>query len=172
MALRAVDCAQRGEAGSFRWFCRSTSLQELYNKTVPQFVFRTHPLSGKVRLQYLLGPAGGTSWHQPARSMLELQSCHQQRGPPASCCSSSEICGRLRPLTRANLAPAGQAPQSRSDTAPLPTRGVCGNPMASHPDLPSSSQPRGLSGCSFDPEKPQLDRACPSLSPPALEISS
>lgn len=146
MALRAVDCAQRGEAGSFRWFCRSTSLQELY-KTVPQFVFRTHPLSGKVRFQYLLGPAEGTSWHQPARSVLELQSCHQQRGPPASCCSSSEICGRLWPLTRANLAPAGQAPQSRSDTAPLPTRGACDNPMASHPDLPSSSQPCGLSGC-------------------------
>jgi len=74
MGLRAVGCSQGGEAGSFGWFCSSASLQALYNKVVPQFVFKTHQLSGNIHPQILLGPAVDISGHQPARSVLGLQS--------------------------------------------------------------------------------------------------
>lgn len=40
--------------------------------------------------------------------------------PAASCCSSSEISGRLQGITRVSPAPSEEVPLSRSDTASLP----------------------------------------------------
>lgn len=155
-------CGLPSERWSFRWFCRSATLQTFCKKGTPQFVFKTHQPSGKVHPQCLLGPVRGISWHLPARSMLGLQSCHQQQGPPASCCSSSEISGRLQGITRVSPTPAEEVPRSRSDTASLPgSSKPC--LQSATPDPPGRSPPRALSSCSFDPKKPQLDTACSSL---------
>lgn len=65
-----MACSPGGGAGSFGWFCTSASLQALYKKAAPQFVFETHRWRGRVCLQYLLGLTEDISWHQPAKSML------------------------------------------------------------------------------------------------------
>lgn len=54
------------------------ALQALHKKVVPQFVFKTHQPTGKVHPQCQLGPTGGISWHQPARSTPELQKSLEQ----------------------------------------------------------------------------------------------
>lgn len=168
-----MRCSQGGKAGSFGWFCRSTSLQALCKKAVPQFVFKTHQLSGKVHLQYLLAPARGISWHQPARSMLGLQSRHQQRGLPASRCSSSKIFVRLWRISRAIPTPAEEVPQSRSDTASLPSRGVCGKPCSQPPQTcPAGHNPvlfQAALSIQRSHSRTQPALLCPPL---ALEIPS
>lgn len=105
--------------------------------------------------------------------MLELQSCHQQRGPPASCYSPSEICGRLWGITIANLKPAEEVPWSRSDTASLPSRGVCGKPCSQ----PPQTCPAGHNPVLFQAAlliQRNYSRTQPALLRPplALEISS
>lgn len=123
--METVACSPGGGAGSFEWFCTSANLQALYEKVVPQFVFEAHHLRGKVHLQYLLRLTGDISWHQPAKSILGLQSWHGSESHQ-QVAAASQKSGEVLGNNQRSPTPAKEVSWLSTDTALLPGRGVCG----------------------------------------------
>lgn len=157
VTLKALSCLQDSIEGYgllwLKWsrqFCKSTSLQAVYKKEVPQFAFKTCQLSGKI-LQCLKGSAG--------RHFL-VSACKRKRVKitQTNCSGYSETHERLQGVTRASQTPAQETLRSRNDTASSADRGICGKDLhcSQKPvTCQAGLKPSTLLGCSFDAEKPQ-----------------
>lgn len=147
------------------------ALQALYKKVVSQFVFKTHQPTGKVCPQCQLGPTGGISWHQPARSTSELQEGLEQ--PDAA--TQKPMKGPGSEQSDRTAAEGALGPAVMLLCCPTRVHG-------SHPGCcPASHSPSAELDSCCDSKKPQQDTSClnvgrgnslPICLPPALRISS